>query len=321
MANLVNVRKDALTETFTYDDGTEETVDRIAYTVGEVAHTEDCNVTTRIAAGTGPKGAKEVKLADALGEITKGSLTECEPCAKLRAGEHQPNSATSTEVMNDTKESEAVPTKTLIKIELPDSLKPTPSIQAIVKALEEGDLTTYTTGEISKASGVMAAAANSAMLTLESAGIVTHTDTGTGKNKVRTWTLKSGGRPARKTAADYKKAMDEKPKRETAKSTAKATAAPAAKKTAASAEKATSTRVSVGVRQAKALEYLQKHPNIPKSVLHIEQGCGYQPRTLASVLARMAEKTEFPIQRAKTDAGRQGFMYVPEKPASTSKKK
>lgn len=318
MANLVNVRKDALTETFVYDDGTEEQVDRIAYTVGEVAHTADCNVTTRIAAGTGPKGAKEVKLADALGEITTGSLTECESCAKLRAGEHQPNSATSTEVMNDTKESNEVPTKTLIKIELPDSLKPTPSIQAIVKALEEGALTSYTTGEISKASGVMAAAANSAMLTLESAGIVTHEDTGSGRNKVRTWTLKSGGRPARKTAADYKKAMAEKPKPEP-KATAKAATAPAAKKTAAPAEKATSTRVSVGVRQEKALDALKKHPNVPRSVLQIEQDCGYQPRTLASVLARMAERADFPIQRAKTDLGRQGFMYVPEKAASKKK--
>lgn len=316
MANLVNVRKDALTETFVYDDGTETVSDRIAYTVGELVHTEDCNVTTRIEAGSGPKGAKEVKLADALGEITKGALTECQSCAQIRNGTHQPNSATSTEAMNEQKENTPMPSKTLTKIELPDSLKPTASITAVVKALEEADTTTFTTSEMSKASGVMAAACNSALLTLESAGVVRHADTGTGKNKVRTWTLMSGGRPAKKTAADYKKTMAEKPKPEPKAPTAKAkaTAAPAAKKTAAPAE-GTTARVSVGVRQEKALNFLKKHPNVPQSVLIIERGCDYQPRTLAGVLARMAEKEEFPIERAKTDAGRQGFMYVPPKAA------
>jgi hypothetical protein len=310
MANLVNVRKDALTETFTYDDNTEETVDRTAYIVGELVHTEDCLVTTRIESGSGPKGAKEVKLANALEEISSGSLTECESCGLIRKVASEPNSATSTEAMNDTKESEAVPSKTLTKIELPDSLKEktTPTILAVVKFLEETDASSYTTGEVAKAAEVNAAAVNSALLALESAGVVVHTDSGSGTKKVRTWSRK-GARPAKKTAADYKAVMEAKPKAAPkAPPQAKAATAPAAKKAAPASA---TGRVSVGARQEKALEYLKKHPNVPKSVLHIEEGCGYPVKTLAGVLARMAEREEFPIVRADTDAGRRGFMYVP----------
>jgi hypothetical protein len=219
--------------------------------------------------------------------------------------------------MNETKESEAVPTKTPTKIELPDSLKVTPTITAVVKFLEETDEPSWTTGDVSKGSGVMAAAVNSALLSLESAGIVTHSDTGTGAKKIRTWSRK-GARPAKRTAADYKAAMDAKTKADVkAPPKAKASTAPATKK--ATTGSATG-RVSVGVRQEKALEFLKKHPNDPKSVLVIEQGCGYPVKTLAGVLARMAEREEFPIERAEAPGGRRGFMYVPPKATAPKKK-
>jgi hypothetical protein len=321
MANLVNVRRDALTETFTYDDGTEEQVDRIAYTVGDEVHTEDCIVSTRIEAGSGPEGVEEVKLADALEKVSNGSLTECSNCVQLRAGTHQPNSATSTEAMNDTKENTEVPTKTLTKIKLPDSLKPTATITAVVRVLEEGAADTYTTGDLAQAAEVTNPAANSAMLSLESAGIVTHTDTGSGRNKVRTWALKTAtSRPAKKTAADYKKVMDAKPKPEPK-------APPKAK--AATAPKAASTKVAEAkvardaAKQATADEvmaWMEKNPNVAFSVNDVEVGTGNGPdsgrvKTLRPTLWALTGlgKLVGPDTGLKTEKGHKGFMFVPPK--------
>jgi hypothetical protein len=319
--NLISTRQDKTTETFVYDDGTEETVERLAYVEPDnTVHTDNCAVVTKLLASDNPEDRatfKEMELAEVIAYIDNGlptDLTECRACDKLRAAADMgPTQGPPT----DQKEKN-VPTKTVTaEIELPASIKPTPTILAVFKALQESGDGSGTTAQIAKAAGVTPTSANTALLALESAGLMAHIDTGAGKNKVRTWGLKTAQAkpPARRSAAELQASMTAKQQEAAAKKAA-APKVPAPGKSATvpkAGAASTATRASTGERQTRALEFMKTRPEEPLSVLVIEQGCNYPVKTLAGVLARMAEKGDMGVERATTEAGRKGFKYVPPK--------
>jgi hypothetical protein len=308
MRNLINTRQSATTETFVYDDGTESTIPRIAYVDSSTVHTEDCPDVPKLLKGN-PQEMEMTEVLATLEGNNPDGLTECKACGDLRAKANYPAAPEGGDT--DQKET-TMPTKTeLVKIELPDTLKPNPTILAVVKALEEGAI--GTTAEISAAAGVSAPSTKSTLLTLESCGIVTHI---TGKDKVMTWALKGTAPAKKRTAADYAATMEEKKQANVAKKATapKAEAKPPAK--AAEAGESASKRQPTGERAKNAQEWMAARPNTPFAVRQIEDGCSYTGKTLAGILDSLDKNPDSPIVRAEAEFnGRKykGFMWREEK--------
>ncbi len=331
MAKLIDTRRTRTTETFVYEDGTETTVDRVAYDIEGTLHTEECPAVDALLADEDSDNGG-MKLSAALEAIRATGGKECPTCAAMRAIAEYPD--TTTEQKENT-----MPTKTATKtaapkapaakaaantaaksgITLPPGTKSTPSVMAVIGVLDAGVI--GTTKEIAAAAKVSDTAAKGALLALESAGFLTHV-TASDRAKTTTWARK--GVPAKKTsAAELKAIMDEKiaANDERKKAAPKATSAPKAASTSAAKAAAKAEREAVKDATGKVcLEFLTAHAGTSFSVREVEVGTGNGPetdkvKTLRPALWALVEKGL--AESKPTETGRKGFMVpkpvVPKK--------